>query len=55
MSTAGSPRIVLDIRYATANNFTGQRVYDTAACWLNGVAAVRLDAVQKELEPQAPA
>jgi D-alanyl-D-alanine dipeptidase len=47
-----SPRILRDIRYATPNNFTHTPVYDRAECWLNGVAAARLDAVQKELEPQ---
>ena len=45
-----SPRIVLEMRYAGTNNFTGKRLYDKAECWLNGVAAARLDAVQKDLE-----
>jgi D-alanyl-D-alanine dipeptidase len=47
-----SPRIVREVRYATADNFTHKAVYDRAECWLNGVAAARLDAVQKELEAQ---
>lgn len=47
-----NPRILLEIRYATANNFTHTALYDRPECWLNGVAAARLDAVQKELETQ---
>jgi zinc D-Ala-D-Ala dipeptidase len=47
-----SPHILREIRYATANNFTHQPVYERGECWLNGVAAARLDAVQKELEAQ---
>ena len=32
--TRSAPSIVLDIRYATANNFTGQPVYPSARCFL---------------------
>jgi len=33
------PRLVLDIRYARADNFTGHAVYDKAAAWLHREAA----------------
>ena len=47
-----NPRIVLEMRYAARDNFTHQALYDRAECWLNGVAAARLDAAEQELEPQ---
>ncbi len=43
------PGIVLDIRYATTNNFTGQTLYPVARCCLRREAAVNLKAVQQEL------
>jgi len=43
------PGIVLDIRYATTNNFTGQKLYPVARCCLRREAALNLKAVQKEL------
>ncbi len=43
------PGIVLDIRYATTNNFMKQAVYDRADCWLRAKTAEKLKAVQKEL------
>src|SRR5262245_38439969 len=43
-------RIILDIRYATTNNFTHTKVYPSAQCYLQREVAVALDAVQKELE-----
>lgn len=45
-------RILREMRYATINNFTHKVLYDRAECWLNAVAAARLDAVQKDLEQQ---
>ena len=45
-----SPQILLDIRYATAQNFTGQAVYKSARCFLLKNCAERLDRVQKKLE-----
>jgi len=45
-----SPRIRLDIRYATPANFTGQKVYDEAACFLRPATADRLSRAQAELE-----
>ena len=43
------PGIVLDIRYATTNNFMKRAVYDRADCWLQAKTAEKLKAVQKEL------
>jgi D-alanyl-D-alanine dipeptidase len=43
------PGIVLDIRYATTNNFTGQKLYPVARCCLRREAAEDLKAVQDEL------
>ena len=43
------PGIVLDIRYATTNNFTGQKLYPVARCCLRREAAQNLKAVQEEL------
>lgn len=34
--------VTMDLRYATANNFTGRPVYRRAACFLNPEAAARL-------------
>jgi len=48
--TTVNPRIRLDIRYATANNFTRQKVYDEARCLLRDSTARKLNAVQRELE-----
>jgi len=43
------PSLVLDIRYATTNNFTGRAVYPSARCFLRGEVAHRLLAVQSAL------
>ncbi|MCL4510658.1 MAG: D-alanyl-D-alanine dipeptidase [Bacteroidetes bacterium] len=45
-----NPNIQLDIRYATDSNFTHQRLYSVAKCYLRKEAAESLSAVQKELE-----
>jgi len=45
------PGIVLDIRYATTNNFTGQKLYPFAGCYLRRAAAEKLAAAQSELKP----
>jgi len=47
--TGLAPDIVLDIRYATDNNFTRTAVYPAAACYLRQDAAKRLAAVQADL------
>jgi D-alanyl-D-alanine dipeptidase len=45
-----NPRIIVDIKYATEDNFTKRRLYDSNACFLRKSTAVKLDAVQRELE-----
>ncbi|MCC8411149.1 M15 family metallopeptidase [Mucilaginibacter sp. UR6-1] len=44
------PGLVLDIRYATANNFTGQPVYDKAMAFARLPVAKALKKVQAELK-----
>jgi D-alanyl-D-alanine dipeptidase len=44
------PGIRLDIRYATTNNFTGQKIYAVANCFLRRGTAGKLGAVQRGLE-----
>lgn len=44
--------IVLDIRYATENNFTHQKLYPIAKCMMRREAAESLRAVQNELRGQ---
>lgn len=44
------PSIVLDIRYATVNNFTGQQLYPVAKAKLRREAAESLAAVQRDLK-----
>ncbi|HEY9692410.1 MAG TPA: M15 family metallopeptidase [Oculatellaceae cyanobacterium] len=41
--------IVIDIRYATANNFMGQKVYPVAKCLLKPTVAKKLSNVQQDL------
>jgi zinc D-Ala-D-Ala dipeptidase len=43
------PGIVLDIRYATTNNFTGQQLYPFSKCYLRRAPAEKLRAAQAEL------
>lgn len=42
--------IALDIRYATAENFTGEAIYDSAEAYLRRGTAEKLAKVQEELE-----
>jgi D-alanyl-D-alanine dipeptidase len=42
--------IMLDIRYATANNFTGKQVYDEAKFFLRSEPAQKILEIQKELK-----
>ncbi|SNR61245.1 D-alanyl-D-alanine dipeptidase [Humidesulfovibrio mexicanus] len=44
------PDIVLDMRYATSNNFTGKAVYPSGRCFLLTDIAKRLVAVHKALK-----
>ncbi|MEI6173688.1 MAG: M15 family metallopeptidase [Bacteroidota bacterium] len=46
------PDIILDIRYATDNNFTHKQVYSTPRAFLRQPAAIALLKVQKELEKE---
>ncbi|UCG16120.1 MAG: M15 family metallopeptidase [Phycisphaerales bacterium] len=45
-----APRIVLDLRYATADNFLRQKLYPVARCLLRESVADRLRRVQDDLE-----
>ncbi len=45
-----SPNILIDLRYATSDNFTGQIIYDFSSCLVQRPVATQLDLVQKELE-----
>ena len=45
-----NPNIILDIRYATTNNFLHEAVYPAARCFVLETVALRLDSVQRELE-----
>ncbi len=45
-----NPNIVLDIRYATTNNFLNEAIYPSARCFVLEPVAMRLDSIQRELE-----
>jgi D-alanyl-D-alanine dipeptidase len=45
-----NPRIVVDMRYASEDNFTQKKLYDSNTCFLRRSVATKLDAVQRELE-----
>ncbi len=44
------PHVILDIRYATADNFTGKILYPEKRCLLRRSAAEKLRLVQEDLE-----
>ena len=46
------PGLVLDIRYATTNNFTGEKMYNLARAYARRPVAEALKKVQAELKPQ---
>ena len=46
------PGVVLDIRYATRNNFTGEQIYDRAKAYARKPVAAALAEVQAELKKQ---
>ena len=46
------PGIILDIRYATPNNFTGRPLYTSADCFLARDVAIALKNVQEDLKRQ---
>jgi len=45
-----NPHIIVDMRYATEDNFAKKKLYDSNTCFLRKSTAVKLDTVQKELE-----
>jgi D-alanyl-D-alanine dipeptidase len=47
---AVEPRIVIDLRYATDNNFTGRKLYPEARCLLRRSAAERLSRVADRVQ-----
>lgn len=44
------PTIVMDLRYATTNNFVGEAMYECGRCFMRPNAAKALVAVHKELQ-----
>ena len=48
--TKVNPHIVVDMKYATKDNLAEQALYDANVCFLRRSTALKLDAVQKELE-----
>lgn len=44
------PNVQIDLRYATEDNFTGQKIYNFQRCFVVKEAALRLQKVQSELE-----
>ena len=50
--TRSDPSILLDLRYATTNNFTGRKVYPSGRCFLRKDVAERLLKVQAQLRKQ---
>jgi len=47
--TSLDPTIVVDLKYATANNFVGQKLYSSNRCYLRRSTAERLARVQQNL------
>jgi D-alanyl-D-alanine dipeptidase len=45
-----NPRIVVDLKYSTTDNFTGQVVYKFQTCLLKKQAALNVSRAQEELE-----
>ena len=46
------PSLVLDIRYATTNNFTGEKIYTLSKAYARRPVAESLKKIQMELKPQ---
>ena len=46
------PDIVVDLRYATERNFTGQKIYDFSDAWLRYGTVKKLMLVQEELKQE---
>lgn len=47
-----NPTILIDLKYATPDNFTKETVYTFNKCYLKSIVALKLSAVQKELNHQ---
>ena len=45
-----NPRIIVDMKYATEDNFAKKKLYDSNTCFLRRLTALKLDTVQKQLE-----
>ena len=48
-----NPRICVDVRYATSNNFTGRVLYARPKCYLRRPVAQKIDAIHKKLEARS--
>jgi zinc D-Ala-D-Ala dipeptidase len=46
------PSLMLDIRYATSNNFTGEKIYTLAKAYARKPVAESLKKIQADLKPQ---
>jgi zinc D-Ala-D-Ala dipeptidase len=46
------PGLVMDIRYATTNNFTGEKIYNMAKAYARKPVGEALKKIQAELKPQ---
>src|SRR5690349_18884044 len=46
------PGLVMDIRYASTNNFTGEKIYNMAKAYARKPVAEALKKIQEELKPQ---
>src|SRR5688572_29768365 len=49
LARARIPDLVEDLRYATAQNFIGRKVYEDGRCWLRAPVALRLARVARRL------
>ena len=45
-----NPRIIVDMKYATEDNFVKRKLYDSNTCFLRRSTAIKLDTVQRKLE-----
>ncbi len=45
-----NPRIVIDMRFASANNFLGRPLYSSPKCFLRRKVAEKLDRIQKQIQ-----
>ena len=50
-----NPRIIVEIKYATEDNFTKKKLYESNKCFLRRSTAFKLDALQRKLEGMNPA